>query len=40
MPVLGHTRPEAIAQKRELNPRKLPTTAAVLAIDHLGLLRT
>ena len=39
MTALGHAWPEAIAEKRELDLRKLPTTATILAIDHLGLLR-
>ena len=36
--VSGHTWPEAMAEKRKLDLRKLAPTAAVLAIDYLGLL--
>jgi hypothetical protein len=36
--VPGHARPEAIAEKRELDLRKVAPKAAVLAVDHLGLL--
>ena len=36
--VSSHAWPEAEAKKRELDLRKLAPTAAVLAIDHLGLL--
>lgn len=39
MAVLGHARAELIAEKRKLDLRKLPAATAVLAIDHLGLLR-
>ena len=39
MAVLSHARPEAIAEKRKLDLRKLPAATAVLAIDHMGLLR-
>jgi hypothetical protein len=37
--VLGHTWPEAKAEKRELDLIELTTAAAILAIDHFGLLR-
>jgi hypothetical protein len=36
--VSSHARPEAEAEKRELDLRELTPAAAVLAIDHLGLL--